>query len=132
MAENFNGLAQSMRDISSGLYKAERIMAQPFTDNRNAEWQFKKLVEQIRRFEKLVDEGSEVIIALGSFAQGVTMAIRNVGFQDPSLIYFYGLVNGRPAQLIQHINQINFLLTSTPRDPMTERRPIGFEPPTST
>lgn len=39
---------------------------------------------------------------------------------------FKGFVNGREATLIQHINQLNFMLTSIEKEPDRPKRKIGF------
>ena len=42
------------------------------------------------------------------------------------LMIFKGYVNGNEATLIQHIHQLNFLLTAIKKEPEKERIPIGF------
>lgn len=39
---------------------------------------------------------------------------------------FKGYVNGRMSTLIQHVSQLNFLLTSVPKEPDKPKRKIGF------
>ena len=40
---------------------------------------------------------------------------------------FKGIVNGNPATLIQHINQLSFLLTAVPgQEPEKPKHKIGF------
>ena len=52
------------------------------------------------------------------------------GYQNPDILYFYGLVNGKKSQLIQHASQLNFLLTSVEREDKTKpARRIGFANP---
>ena len=54
------------------------------------------------------------------------MEVAAIGYEKSVLMVFTGLVNGRKATLIQHINQLNFLLTSVPKDPELPKRKIGF------
>lgn len=47
------------------------------------------------------------------------------------MLYFYGFVDGQPAQLIQHMSQLNFLITSVEKvDKDKPARRIGFALPT--
>ena len=44
------------------------------------------------------------------------------------MLYFYGFVNGKDAQLIQHVSQLNFLITSVEREDKTKpARRIGIQ-----
>ena len=55
------------------------------------------------------------------------MIVTSIGYQNPDMLYFYGFINGKDAQLIQHINQLNFLITSVERkDKSKPPRRIGF------
>ena len=55
------------------------------------------------------------------------MIVTSVGYQNPDMLYFYGFVNGKDAQLIQHVSQLNFLITSVEREDKTKpARRIGF------
>lgn len=55
------------------------------------------------------------------------MNVTSIGYQNPDMLYFYGFINGKDAQLIQHINQLNFLITSVERtDKSKPARRIGF------
>jgi hypothetical protein len=99
-------------------------------DPHLADWQHQKIMEQIAEYEESLDDNTEVMVMLASFGKSVLMAVTDIGYQNPDLIYFYGSVNGKPAQLIQHVNQISFLLTSAPKcDPTQPPRRIGFVQP---
>lgn len=92
-----------------------------------ADWKYEKLVEQIVEFESALDEEHEIALKLASFGSSVTMLVSNIGYQNPDILYFYGYVNGKPAQLIQHASQLNFLLTSVEReDKEKPARRIGY------
>ena len=54
------------------------------------------------------------------------MQVTQVSYEDPVLMVFKGFVNGREATLIQHINQLNFMLTSVEKEPDRPKRQIGF------
>ena len=52
---------------------------------------------------------------------------KNIGYQNPDILYFYGYVNGKTSQLIQHISQLNFLITSVEKEDKSKPpRRIGF------
>lgn len=99
-------------------------------DPHLADFQYEKIMAQIKEFEDELDENSEAAVQLTSFGQSVVMAVSQIGYQNPDLLYFYGLINGKPAQLIQHISQLSFLLIAVPKtDPNAPPHKIGFAPP---
>lgn len=92
-----------------------------------ADWKHDVLMEQIIEFESTLDEDHEIALHLASFGSSITMLVTCIGYQNPDIMYFYGQVNGRESQLIQHISQLNFLLTSVEREDKTKpARRIGF------
>ena len=93
----------------------------------NAYWQYEKIVEAIKEYEESLDDQHEVALMLASFGASITMAVTNVGYYNPDILCFYGYVNGKESQLIQHISQLNVLLTSVEKaDPVKPPRRIGF------
>ena len=109
-AENF---AEQMQNIN-----------QPYT----AQYLFKQLVSQIKLFEKSLDPEHEVGIQLVSFGQSIQFSVTSLGYMDPSLILFEGILpDGSGVELIQHVNQISFLMIAVQRqDPEKPKAPIGF------
>lgn len=92
-----------------------------------ADWKYEKLTEQIIEFEKKLDNEHEIALNLASFGSTITMLVTDISYQNPDILYFYGTVNGKDATLIQHISQLNFLLTSVERADKTKpARRIGF------
>jgi len=91
---------------------------------------FKKLSHYMDQFDKSLNQGQEIGIKLVSFGQSIQFTVKNIGYYNPKLICFYGeMPDGSPVQLIQHVNQISFLLTAVQRkDPEQVKRPIGFCP----
>lgn len=87
-----------------------------------------KLCECIRNFDDQLDETQAVGMRLVSFGQAITFSVSQLGYTDPSLIHFYGrLENEQSVELIQHVSQINFLLTAVPRlNSVKPKPPIGF------
>ena len=102
-------------------------MLTPPRDYTHADWKFEKIMDEIKEFELTLDDDHEVAIKLASFGSSVTMLVEEIGFQNPDLLYFYGYVNGNFAQLIQHMSQLNFLITSVEKtDKSRPARRIGF------
>ncbi|WP_197205749.1 DUF6173 family protein [Cytobacillus firmus] len=90
---------------------------------------YRQIVEMISDFEKELDPDEEVGARLVSFGQTVQFHIQDIGYYDPSLIRFIGtLDNGSKVELIQHVNQISFILMALPKqienEPATR---IGFK-----
>ena len=55
------------------------------------------------------------------------MVVTNIGYQNPDLLCFYGFINGKKSQLIQHTSQLNFLIMSVEREDKTKpARRIGL------
>lgn len=93
----------------------------------HADWKYEKIIEQIHDFEEDLDDDHEIALKLASFGTSVTMIVTSIGYQNPDMLYFYGFVNGKDAQLIQHVSQLNFLITSVEREDKSKpARRIGF------
>jgi hypothetical protein len=112
--------------------RTSEILAQ-VSEARSAEGFVKRLLREIRAFEFSLDPAHEVGIRLVSFGQALTFHVTRIGFVEPSLITFHGLSEARePVQLVQHVNQISFLLMKVERlEPETPKQPIGFSSGTS-
>lgn len=98
------------------------------TDYKLADYQYEKLIEEIRNFESHLDDNHEIALKLATFGESITIAVTNIGYYNPSLIVFYGIVDGNPATLIQHVNQLSFLMIAVPKSkPDRPPRRIGFD-----
>ena len=92
-----------------------------------ADWKYEKIIEEIQTFENSLDNEHEIAISLASFGKSITMVVTNIGYQNPDLLYFYGFINRKKSQLIQHTSQLNFLIMSVEREDKTKpARRIGF------
>lgn len=101
---------------------------EPVRNYHLADWKYEKIVDEIRDFENQLDINHEVAVKLASFGSSITMVVTSIGYQNPDMLYFYGFVNGKNAQLIQHINQLNFLLISVEREDKSKpAHRIGFK-----
>ena len=89
----------------------------------------KKLYNQIVEFDSKLDDDKRVAVRLVSFGQSVTFVVNGLGYCNPSLIRFFGTMpDGSPVELIQHVSQISFLLTTSLRDnPEEPKQQIGFK-----
>lgn len=83
-----------------------------YEDPKLASYQCGILEDSIRNFQSTLDNESEVVLLLTSFGKEITMYVRSLGYSNPYLIHFYGFVNHKDAEIIQHMSQLNFLLTS--------------------
>ena len=98
-------------------------------DYKLADYAYEVILDQIKEFEAELDDEHEVAIKLASFGQSVTMAVTDIGYANPSTLFFYGYVGDQHAQLIQHMSQLNFLLLAVRKtDPSRPARRIGFAP----
>jgi hypothetical protein len=98
----------------------------------DAQWQFKAICEQMKKFQDELDDDHEIALKLTSFGQSITMNVTDIDYEDPCLIYYYGYVGEKYSQLIQHVSQINFLMMAVPKaDPSKAARrvTIGFRDP---
>lgn len=82
----------------------------------------------VRQFESALNHDQEVMIMAASFGSQVIFYVDSIEFNNPDLIIFHGTADsGKPMQLIQHHNQLNFLLQAGEKhNPDKERRQIGF------
>lgn len=89
---------------------------------------FNQLVQQVRHFEKALDQDHEVGMQLVSFGQATQFSVSRIGYMDPSIIWFEGVLeNGASVKLMQHVNQVSFLMIALQRQhPEQARNPIGF------
>lgn len=90
--------------------------------------QFEILQKYIKSFESSLDSEHEVGILLTNFGQSVIMQVTEISYEKSVLMVFKGYVNGKMSTLIQHVNQLNFLLTSVEKEPDRPKRTIGFLP----
>ena len=92
-----------------------------------AENKFYYIKNVVEDFENSLDDSTEISLRLVSFGNSLTLDVRCIGFQNPDILYFEGYINGQYSKIIQHMSQMNFLLTSIPKQiPDAPARKIGF------
>ena len=86
------------------------------------------LKKQIKLFESKLNQDEDVMIMAASFGSTVIFYVHAIEFSKPNIIIFYGSdESGNEISLIQHCNQLNFLLQVGKREnPEEKRNPIGF------
>lgn len=88
--------------------------------------QFEIIKRYVQEYEASLDNEHEVGVYLTSFGQSLLMHVTSITYEKSVLIIFKGFVNGKESTLIQHIHQLNFLLTSVDKAPQKEKIKIGF------
>jgi hypothetical protein len=91
--------------------------------------QVEVIKKYVLEFQQSLDKEHDVALLLTHFGNSILMEVTHIGYEESVLIIFKGLVNGRESTLIQHVSQLNFLLTSVPKDPALPKRHIGFTLP---
>lgn len=89
---------------------------------------FRELRKEIEEFQNNLGDDEEPAMWFTNFGQSVLMSVTNVAFKSPSLICFSGFVNGNRSRIIQHMNQLNFLITTIKKE--NSNKPavkIGFQ-----
>lgn len=91
-----------------------------------SETQFEIIKDYVEKFEATLDSEHEVGLILTNFGQSMVMQVTNISYEKSVLMVFKGYVNGNEATLIQHVHQLNFLLTKIEKEPNRPKRTIGF------
>ena len=93
--------------------------------------QFEILQQYIEEYQSTLDDEHEVGLLLTNFGQSVLMQVCEISYEESVLLIFKGFVNGKYSTLIQHVSQLNFLITSVEKEPDKPKRKIGFIHPDS-
>lgn len=88
--------------------------------------QFEIIKKYVLDFQSQLDGEHDVGVLLTNFGSTVLMEVTEIGYEKSVLMVFKGFVDGRKATLIQHINQLNFMLTTVPKPTEKPHRTIGF------
>lgn len=113
-----------MPDYSKAFEKVDFPTQHMFSDT-----QFEIIKKYIQEFEATLDTEHNVGVMLTNFGQTITMQVCEIRYEKSVVLVFKGWVNGQYSTLIQHINQLNFLLTAVPIEEERPKRHIGFSAP---
>ena len=91
--------------------------------------QFEILQKYIEEYQDSLDDQHEVGLLLTNFGQLVLMQVCEISYEKSVLLVFNGYVNGKYSTLIQHVSQLNFLITSIEKEPDKPKQRIGFITP---
>ena len=86
------------------------------------------LYEEIKAYQNKLPDTEDVAISVVQFNQSITILVREIGYIGYNLVCFHGEdTSGKPLELIQHVQQLNFLLMVVPKpEPEAPKRKIGF------
>ncbi|SDD32491.1 hypothetical protein SAMN05421538_101370 [Paracoccus isoporae] len=85
------------------------------------------LIARVKAFQESLPEKYELGIQLANFGGERAVHVRGMGYRNPNIIEFYGLLEGQTqVAVVQHVSQLNFMLVAVP--PVAEQEPyrIGF------
>ena len=116
---------RNIRGISATMTLAE------IEEMSTAESVAKNLYQEIIKYQESLPESDDVALRVVQFNQSVTIFVDSIGYIGYNLISFSGTdSSGKPQELIQHVSQLNFLLTVVPKPtPEAPKRVVGFQSP---
>lgn len=116
--------------LSSALSDASEIRRladlKPVPVGTDSETQFEILKQYIEEFQNSLDSEHEVGMLLTNFGKNILLRVTYISYESPVLMIFKGFVNDKESTLVQHVDQLNFLLTSVEKEPNRPKRKIGF------
>ncbi len=129
--ESANQLTKEEADalsIYSETFKNPKPIYAMTAPPNNASAQYVFIKQYIQEFESSLDLQHEVAISFTNFGHSTLMRVTEILCYDPVLIIFKGYINDELSisTLIQHISQLNFLLTSVKTTEKRPKRKIGF------
>ncbi len=103
------------------------VMRHPLSEKSPAQWAYERLIIYQKKFEESLDSDHEVAVGFAGSDVGV-LRIEGLGFFAPDIMTFYGQDgDGQKLQLIQHVSQLNVMLSAIPKVPGDGvARRIGF------
>lgn len=112
--------------LSKDLFQLNLPTFDPPKIVHSAEAMFHQIAKQIAEFEEQLDENEDVGAILVSGPCNATFHIVGLEYRGRDLIVFRGINEHKKAiQLLQHVAQINVLLTALPKESEKANR-IGF------
>lgn len=127
---DLDAITQSHHDLNRSMeqiFHAKRERDEELSGRNDARYIFEDLSQRVARFQKRLADDEELGLQLANFGIPSTIHIRRIGFRNPCLIVFFGLdAEGNDVELVQHISQLNFVLTAL--KPLPDEKPyrMGF------
>lgn len=91
-----------------------------------AEEKCKEILAQVQDYQSSLSDEYETNLILPTAPIFVT----GISYKNPDLIIFYGFSNNQEARVIQHMSQLNFLITANKRADFSKpANKIGFIAP---
>lgn len=86
------------------------------------------LYNEIQRYQKSLPDTEDIAMMLTQFNESIQILVKGIGYSGYNLVCFHGEdKDGKPLELIQHVQQLNFLLMVVPKlEPEAPKRQIGF------
>lgn len=86
------------------------------------------LCNEIQRYQANLSNTEDVAMMLTQFNESIQILVTGIGYSGYNLVCFHGEdKNGKPLELIQHVQQLNFLLMVVQKpEPEVPKRQIGF------
>jgi hypothetical protein len=124
----YNERVSRMQNVMEQLREEQARAEAEAREAQSAAGCVRRLEAQIRLFESKLDAEQDVGIRLVNFGSEITFHVTDIGSVEPDLIVFSGKTQaGAPVRLLQHRNQIDFLLTTLKRsNPDQPKRSVGF------
>ena len=89
---------------------------------------FQFLRARMANFQENLPDNYEMGVKLANYGVAAEIHVRGMGFQNPNIIEFYGLLNdGKEVILVQHIAQLNAMLLAVPPIDGKEPYRVGFD-----
>ena len=112
----------------SSINKQKTINVATIQEQSVAEIVAQNLYQEVLSYQANLPDEDDVAMIVVNFNQSTTILVDSIGYIGYNLIRFGGKdSSGKPLELLQHISQLNFLLTVVPKDePEIPKRPIGF------
>lgn len=113
--------------INSAKAKASMVDIAELQKNSVAEVVAANLYKMVIDYQSKLSETEDVAMSIVSF-DSTTLIVDSIGYIGYNLVCFHGEdTSGKPLELIQHVQQLNFLLMVVPKpEPEVPKRQIGF------
>jgi len=108
--------------------KQKMVNAATIQEGSIAQIVAENLYQEIINYQSNLTETEDVAMMVVKFNESITILVDSIGYIGYNLVRFGGKdSSGKPLELIQHVSQLNFLLTVVQKPvPEVPKRKIGF------